>query len=412
MKGIMYDLKMKNIVLTKTHLPGTRPMVKYRKDWQIPAIKYPNQVQVKTRLGGICATDLHQIALKISYFASIFTMPASSFPMGHEFVGEVSQTGGNAIGFHAGERVVYCPIATCEAYGFRMCPSCRTGDLQGCACLAGVGDGTELEDLYGGRGGFRGYGGGGFCEYSIGFEKQYFRVPKGIADEIAVLTEPFAVAIHAVSRNLPSDDQTVLVIGAGIIGLMTIAAIKALGSKCRIITLAHYPFQAETAKFLGSDIIISERDKDRLYKRIVDLSGGQLFKPMLGKKAVFGHTALGTIFDCVASEASMDDALHLISSNGKIVVVGLGYTKTKKIDWSIQVYKEVNIVGTLGYGMEPYEGGVHHAFELAFIFFQRTPNLFKNLVTHRFPIDRYKAAFRCAANKGPNRAIKVSFDFR
>ena len=118
------------------------------------------------------------------------------------------------------------------------------------------------------------------------------------------------------------------------------------------------------------------------------------------------------IFDSVASENSMDDALHLIRSNGKIIVVGLGYTKTKKIDWSIQVYKEVEIIGALAYGMETYEGKRVHAFELALLLMQRNHGLFKDLLTHTFPIQDYKAALSCAKHKGTNQAVKVAFDFR
>jgi len=118
------------------------------------------------------------------------------------------------------------------------------------------------------------------------------------------------------------------------------------------------------------------------------------------------------VFDCVTSEKSMDDALHFIRSNGKIVAVGLGYTKTKKIDWSIQIYKEVEITGTLAYGMEAHEGKKVHAFELALLLMQQNVAPFEDLVTHKFPIDRYKAALSCAKRRNANQAIKIAFDFR
>jgi len=293
-----------------------------------------------------------------------------------------------------------------------MCPSCRRGNLSGCQCLVGLGDGTELEEHYGGHGRFGGFGGGGFCEYSVGFEKQYFKVPDRISDEVGVLTEPFAVGLHAVSRNLPSDVEIVLVIGGGIIGLMTIAAIRALGSKCRIITLVRYSFQGEAARLLGSDAVISERDTDRMYEAVAEAAGARLLRPILGKKTIFGGSGPSMIFDCVASEKSMSDALRLIRSNGKIIVVGLGYTKTKNIDWSIQVYKEIEIVGALAYGMEPCDGKKVHAFELALLLMQRHENLFEDLLTHRFPINSYKAALYCAKHKNANQAIKIAFDFR
>jgi threonine dehydrogenase-like Zn-dependent dehydrogenase len=412
MKGIMYDLKMSTIIRTKLRLPWTNPLIKYKDNWPRPAIQYPNQVLVRTLLGGICASDLHQIGLRISYFASIFANPTIPFPMGHELIGEVDQVGEAVTTLHPGNRVIYCPISACEAYGFQTCASCQRGNPQNCQCLVGLGDGTKLEEQYGGPGHFGGFGGGGFCEYSVGFENQYFQVPDRISDEVGILTEPFAVGLHAVSRNLPTDDDVVLVIGGGIIGLMTIAAIRALGSQCRIIALVRYPFQGEAATLLGSDVVVNERSSERIYEAVAETTGAHLLKPILGKKATFGGTGPSMVFDCVASENSMDDALHLIRSNGKIVVVGLGYTKTRKIDWSIQVYKEIEIIGAFTYGMEPYDGKRVHAFELALLLMKRNGELFENLLTHRFPIDNYEAALSCAKHKGANQATKIAFDFR
>ena len=80
-----------------------------------------------------------------------------------------------------------------------------------------------------------------------------------IPDKVSVLAEPFAVGLHAVCRNMPKDDDTVIVIGAGTIGLMLVAAIRALGSKCRVIAIARYRFQAEAARKLGTDRVIIEK---------------------------------------------------------------------------------------------------------------------------------------------------------
>ena len=173
----MYDLRMTTIIRTKLRLPWSNPLITYRENWPRPAIQYPNQVLIRSLLGGICASDLHQIGLHISYFASIFANPMNPFPMGHELIGEVDQVGECVTTLRPGDRVAYCPIPACEAYGFEMCPSCRRGNLSGCQCLVGLGDGTALEEHYGGHGRFGGFGGGGFCEYSVGFEKQYFKVP-------------------------------------------------------------------------------------------------------------------------------------------------------------------------------------------------------------------------------------------
>ncbi len=412
MKGVMFNFKMPKVILMKMHLAGKNTMIKFREDWEIPEVKYPNQVQVKTKLGGICTSDLHIMYLDISMFASIMANPENPFPLGHELIGEVSKIGAEVSGLKEGDRVVYLPTPICEAFGFELCSSCRNGNLQNCYCFAGVGDGSEKEKLYGGEGAFGGLGGGGFCEYMVGFEKQYFTIPEIIPDEVAVFTEPFAVGLHAVCRNMPKDDDTVIVIGAGTIGLMTIAAIRALRPKCHVIAIARYPFQADAARTLGADSIIIEKIRDLLYEKVIEITGGRLFKPVIGRKGVFGNTGPDMIFDCIATEESLDDALHLIRSNGKIVIVGQNYSITKKVDWSIQTYKEVDITGSLVYGIERYNGKKLHTFSLALQLLEQKPNLFNGLLTHTYSIDEYKSAFKCVKDKKKNQVIKAAFDYR
>jgi L-iditol 2-dehydrogenase len=412
MKAVKYDLKTGRAIARKLNLAGRYAMLSYRNDWPEPQILYPNQVKVKTRLGGICGTDLNMISVHLSYFASIFSSHENPSPMGHELVGEVEETGEAVKAMKRGARVVYLPFATCSAYGFDACPACRNGNPQSCACIAGTGDGSEREALFGGHGNFGGLGGGGFGERLVGFDTQFFEVPSSVPDEAAVLAEPFGVGIHAAARNLPSSEQTALIIGAGVIGLMVIAALRAYGSKCRILTVARYDFQAENAARLGSDETIVERDRARLYERIAAATGATLFKPMLQKKAVFGPGGPDVVFDCVATEDSIEDALHLVRSNGRIVVVGESYSVTRKVDWSLQYYKEVELTGAFCYGLEPYEGRRLHAIEAALRFLSGTPALLAGLLTHTFRIEDYRAAFACACRKSPHRAVKVAFDYR
>jgi threonine dehydrogenase-like Zn-dependent dehydrogenase len=415
MKAIMYDLKTTNMILRKLKIGNKYIMVKYNDQWPIPEIKYPNQVLIKTSLAGICASDIHQIALDISYYASILAKRTNPFPMGHEVVGEVTKIGSDVKDLRVGDRVIYNPVPHCEAYGFAPCASCKNGNWENCYCLVGIGDGSPLEQQHGGRNAFGGFGGGGFGEYFIGFEKQFYKIPKvsegGMPDEISVLTEPFAVAMHAVARNMPKDSDTVIVVGAGIIGLMIIAALRSLGSKSRIISLARYSFQADKARKMGADEIISERNPELFYQKIASATNGLSFKPKFGKKIVYGNVGPDVIFDCVATESSMDDDIHLVKSNGKIVVVGLGYTVTKKIDWAIPIYKEIDIVGTMMHGVQKINGETIDSFELALKHMQKNPSLFTGLVTHKFAIENYKEAFECMHSKKTKNTIKIAFDF-
>jgi threonine dehydrogenase-like Zn-dependent dehydrogenase len=132
----------------------------------------------------------------------------------------------------------------------------------------------------------------------------------------------------------------------------------------------------------------------------------------MGKRAVFGDSGPDMIFDSIGSESSLDDGLHLIRSNGRIVIIGQAYAKTKKVDWSIQTWKEIEIVGSLMYGMEPYKGKTLHCFELALHLLKQNPGMFEGIVTHTFAVDDYKKALDTARVKKKSHAIKAAFDYR
>jgi threonine dehydrogenase-like Zn-dependent dehydrogenase len=412
MKALMFNYSIPRIALRKIGLGGDFFLVKYSDAWPMPKIVHSNQVLVKTRLGGICATDLLQMSVSVSLYASIMASPVNPIPMGHEAIGTVAEVGPAVRGLRPGDRVVYNPVARCSFYGFKPCPSCRNGNYQHCFCLLGIGDGTDLEREYGGRRKFGGFGGGGFSEYLLGFKQQFHRVPDHVPDEVAILAEPFTIALHAVTRHMPRQADTVIVVGGGIIGLLTIKALRALGSRCRIISLARYPMQVEMAAKLGATEVISERNRDRLYGRVAEATGGALFIPLLSKRVLYGNQGPDVIYDCVASEASADDDLRLVRSNGKVVLVGLGFNITKKVDWSLAIWKEIEVAGTIFSGREPYEAEEIDAFDLALELMARDPVGFSGLVSHAFPVEKHREAIRCTRAKQVNSAIKVVLDFR
>lgn len=412
MKALMYDYNLLLILKQKAGLGGKFTCVKYNTDQPIPEIKHPNQVLVRNLMGGICTSDIHQIKLKASYYISIMASPINPIPMGHEVVSKVAAVGKDVTGLVVGDRVVYNPIATCSAYGFHECPSCRSMSHGHCYTLTGRGDGSNKEDEYRINGKFGGYGGGGFSEYLVGFEKQFFKVPDEVPDGIAVLTEPFSIALHAVIQHMPKDTDTVVVSGVGCIGLLVIAALRLLGSKSRIIALARYQYQTDMAKRLGADEVIMERDSSTLYQRIASSCHATLAKPIMSKPVVYGTMGPDIIFDCVATEESIDDALRMIRSRGTIVVVGMGYAITKKVDWSLKIWKEIHLAGSVFYGMETHNEKSIHAFELALLLMKMNPDALMDIVTHVFPIHQYKEAINCIVSKKKNNVIKAAFDFR
>ncbi len=411
MKAAMFNCSPERLEQKQKGQGGEFILIEYRDDWPDPKILHPNQVVVKTRLGGICASDLHSIDAAWSLYTTMLALPMNPSPLGHEVVGTVEDVGPAVSSLRPGDRVVLNPLARCSFYGFKPCNCCENGNYEECFCMVGVGDGTDKEQAYGGRGGFGGFGGGGFSEKLIGFEQQFHLVPDNVADNVAVLSEPFTIGLHAVARNMPKDSDTVVVVGAGIIGLMTIKALRALGSKCRIITLARYPSQAEKASQLGSNDVIVERDSEKLYDKVADLTGGPLFSPIMSKRVLYGNKGPDVIYDTVGSEDSLDDCLRLVRSNGRVVIVGLAFEVTKKVDWSLVVWKEITVSGAVFSGKIPLAGRTPEPFAFALEVMAQDPSAFAGLVTHAFPIEQYQDAVRCVHSKGKTNAIKVVLDY-
>ena len=408
----MFDFQMWKVVLKILRLGPKFLMIQYKENWPMPVIAHPNQILAKTRLGGICASDLHQIDIsEISLYASILANPNNPFPIGHELVAEVAEVGGEVTDLQKGDRVIYNPVPHCATYGFDLCPACKKGNFQACLCLVGVAGPPALLEQYGGKAKIGGLGGGGWSEYFVGTSKQFHKVPENIPDDVAVLTEPLAVGIHAVGRHLPKPTDTVLVVGAGAIGLMIIAALRGFKCENRIIALVRYPYQAEMAKQVGATECILERDPKVLYEKVAAATGGKIFQPTLTKPVIYGNEGPDIIYESVASESSMDDAIRLAKANGKIVIVGLGYTITKKIDWSVPVYKELEIVGSMMHGIQTFEGKPIDPFELALQFMVQDPDRYKGIVSHKFPLEEYKEAIKILGDKRKSQAIKVVFSF-
>ncbi len=407
----MYNLSIPRVILKRLHLAPKFAMIRYREDWPIPSIEFPRQVKVKSIMTGICTSDLHQINVNVSNSMSIIAKKQKLFPLGHEALGEIVETGDEMDNLQVNDRVVHSPVVSCRSYGFKLCPSCQNGNPQTCYAIIGQGDGSPLETFYGGRGNFGGFGSGGFNEYFVGFEHQFTRVPDGVPDRIAVLSEPLAVALHGVVRNMPNDDDDVLVIGAGIIGLMTIASLRGIGSKARIISAVKYPFQRDFAKAMGADDVVFTTNTKEFYSQIAELTEGGLFKPILGKNLIYGDKGVDIIFDTVSTDSTLDDAIRLVRTNGKIVIVGMGYGVTKKTEWVLQVMKEVEIVGSMMHGLEKI-GDTHvDTMELALNIMKKDSRPFIDLVTHEYRIEDYQQAFIDSMNKGSNGMVKGVFNF-
>ncbi len=358
-------------------------------DVEAPRLPGPEWVRVRPRLSGICGSDLATIGAKGSpYFSPFVSCP---FVFGHEVVGETE----------GGQRVVVEPALCCAVRGLEACRRCAAGDYGNCeqtnkgALSAGIQTGFCRDT------------GGGWSGSMVAHPFQVHAVPEGMPDEEAVLIEPFACALHAALRGRPGDGGTALVMGCGSIGLLVIAALRAVGGRFRIVAVAKYPHQKEAAIRLGADEVL--RPGWDLYGAVCRATGAERYQPELGKPVLVGGAE--AVFDCVGSAATIDDALRFTRARGTTALVGMPAIPAG-VDWTSIWYKELNVVGAYTYGTEEWEGGRVRTFDLAIRLLQKVGEKLGTLVTHRFRLRDYRRAIDVAMHTGRHGSIKTVFDMR
>ena len=406
MKAIQLIESIPRYVLTKAlgavYQPafwGPLAMLQYREVPE-PALPGPQWVRIKTRYGGICGTDMGTIFLKDSPALSVFV--SFPFTLGHENVGIIAEVGQQVRNFSPGDRVVAEPLLPCATRGIEPpCEFCQRGEFSLCQNFTrgdlapGFAIGTCRDT------------GGSWSPYFVAHQSQLFPVPENVSDENALMVEPFSAALHAVMRSLPRDDDTVLVLGAGVIGLCTVAALRILGSGARVIVVAKYPFQGEIAQRFGANEIVYLREGD-YFQELAEATGGKLYKPLLGKRVMVGGADI--VYECVGSANSIDDSLRLARSGGTVVLVGLAAIP-KGVDWTPIWLNELTIKGSYWCSTETVEGQRVRTFQLTLDWMAEGKLDLAPMVTHRFRLDDYKKALAVTANKGRHQVIKSVFVF-
>ena len=405
MKAIQFIESVPRYLISKIIGPFYRPIFwsplscpQYR---EVPEPPLPNEswAKIKVRYGGICGSDMNTILLHNSPAISAFV--SFPFTMGHENVGTIAEVGSQVKGFREGERVVLDPTLGCQVRGFNhLCPACQRGDTELCERF------TEGEIAPGLLSGTCRDTGGSWSPYLVAHASQLFKVLPAVNDENGLLVEPFSVALHAVLGNYPEDEDTVLIIGAGVIGICIVAALRSLGSKARVVVLAKHPFQEEVVNRYGADQVIHLTRN--YYQELAQALGATLRRPLLGKPVVIGGADI--VYECIGNGTSLDDGLRFTHSGGRMVLVGAAGTP-KGVDWTPIWLNEIDVRGSYIYGTESYRGERIRTFQLALNLMAGGKVDLTPLVTHRFRLEDYKRALAAVANKGKSKVIKAVFAF-
>lgn len=259
----------------------------------------PEDVLIEVDRCGICGTDLH---LVLEGWARPGTIP------GHEYAGRLAALGTDIDDLAVGEAVVAEPSRTCGT-----CAGCRAGRPSLCVD-------QERE------GGWD----GAFAEYVRVHRQQIHRVPEGLPMETAALTEPLAVALHALTRGGAAPGQRVLVTGAGPLGLLAVAALNALH---------------------GVEAVVSEPSPSRRARAAAvgacaTLDPGKLTGPVLPTELVAEPFDL--VLECSGAAPATTGALGQLAAGGTLVVVGSGL-EPPVLDSNRVLLHELTVTGSFNY---------------------------------------------------------------
>jgi threonine dehydrogenase-like Zn-dependent dehydrogenase len=236
----------------------------------------------------------------------------------------------------------------------------------------------------------------------VAHPSQLHAVPADMSDEAAVIVEPTACAVHGALAARVGDGDTVVVLGSGTLGLLTIAALRRFTPAGPIIAVAKYPVQRELAQALGATTVVEPGELRRAVRRATGslaLGDGDIVRLTGGADVVI---------DCVGSEASLADSLDVVRPRGRITMVGMpGHVH---VDLTGLWQREITLAGAYAYGTESVDGRPRRTFDLAFELVAAAD--LGRLVSASYPLARVTDAIAHAAGAGPRGAVKIAFDLR
>lgn len=280
----------------------------------------PGQVKVKVAHNGVCGSDLHE------YFYAPTFMPVDPHPltgvqipsiMGHEFSGTVVATGSDDTGLVPGDRVAVRPTYVCG-----LCRACAAGHPNVCELLAFHGASAP---------------GGGLSELTVVDAGMAHRLPDSVSLRLGALVEPMAVAAHAVNRVDPVPGDTVVVLGAGAIGIGIWFALRARGID-NVVVSEPSPERRAAIVALGAVHVVDpgECDPGELVSQVSEGRGAQ---------AVFDAAGVGPAFAV---------GLQLLGPRGTLVVVGV-HERPLEFNPTQLLMGEHAVIGSMTYTAEEFD---------------------------------------------------------
>jgi L-iditol 2-dehydrogenase len=369
-----------------------------------PDLPGPDWARVAVSTGGICGSDLHLFSHNTGPSPTLMTMGSFPFILGHEIAGQVIEAGVDCP-HPLGTRVVLDPCIACLARGIDPpCANCARGWTSSCLNLDSrmVSSGRTL--------GFTQNLGGGWGEQVLAHTSMLHRLPDAVADRGASLYEPVSIACHGLLRAAPRDGDPVLVVGAGVIGLATLAALKGLYPGSPVTVVARHDHQAAAAAACGADHVVRGDSSNAHFEELATLSGARV----VGRKRdVMLMGGFPFVVEAVGAPQSVTEALRAVAHRGTVLL--LGAAGVSEVDLTPIWYKEAALVGSIDHTIDAGSapglagGAGRHSVDRALDVLAAGLLPDAVVVTHEFALDEYRQAIETAIDRENAHAIKVVF---
>jgi L-iditol 2-dehydrogenase len=305
----------------------------------------PGEVQVRIEAVGVCGSDLH------AYDEGQVGGTPNAYPMvlGHEPAGTIVKTGAGVTGLSVGERGALEPAHYCY-----HCEFCLSGHHNVCANIRFLSTPNNP----------------GFFRELVNLPLANFKpIPREMSFGEAALAEPLAIAVHSLRLVTLGLGETVAVIGAGPIGLMTIAALRAAGAG-RIWAVEPLAHRRELAVGIGAYAAI---EPDAAVKEILQATG---------------QRGVDVAIDCAAGEETTIQAMQMTRNAGRVALTGIHTSPVIRVDASAMRRKELTLFNVRR---------SNHETDEALALLQAHAAWFAPVLTHTRPMERIDEAFQIAS---------------
>lgn len=307
-----------------------------------PVISAPDDVLINVKVVGICGSDM----LSFQGKHELLTYPRI---LGHEFSGIAEDVGRDVKGLEVGDPVVVEPLISCG-----RCEPCRAGDYNVCVDLKVLGVHVD-----------------GACQEKIVVKAdKVFKLPPSATLKEGAMVEPLCVGLEVCRRGRLSIEDTLVIFGAGAIGLCALKVAKCYNAR-RVISVDIDPDRLKTAQDMGADYIINSAEEN-LAERISELTNGK---------------GASLVIEASGAEAALTSCFTVTAYRARVAILGFYKSPLVQIPPIHIVKKELDVYGSRVY---------RDRFPLALDLLAKGEVNISDLISHEFPFDQLKQAIKTA----------------